>query len=153
MLRALDSLLGQYLIVVSGLISVVWWIRATGAARRRYVVLLVLGGVIALLLAKVGSALVASPRPFLVDGVDAWFPSATDNGFPSDHTLLAVVFAAAMWPFQRVLSGILYGLAFVVGTARVLAGVHHGIDVLGAFMIGTAAVALAWQLMRLRSRQ
>lgn len=149
MLRSLDTFAGQYLILVPGLLSVIWWVRARGPERRTYLALLLVGGVLAFLLAKTGSALISDPRPFRSDGVTAWFPAATDNGFPSDHTLLATVFAAAMWPFQRTLSGILYALAVIIGGARVIAGVHHGLDIAGGLVIGTLGVALAWQLIRL----
>ncbi len=149
MLRSLDNFAGQYLILLPGLLSLIWWVRARGPERRTYLALFLLGGALALLMAKTGSALISNPRPFLADGVTAWFPSATDNGFPSDHTLLATVLAAAMWPFQRRLSAGLYALALAIGGARVIAGVHHGLDIAGALVIGTVGVALAWQLIHL----
>ena len=96
-------------------------------------------GVLAYLLAKVLGHLIADPRPYLVDHVRPLIPVAHDNGFPSDHTLLAAVLTASLWWIDRRLL-----LAFAVGTVLVLLGrlgiaAHHTIDVLGS--VGTATVA------------
>jgi membrane-associated phospholipid phosphatase len=144
MTRHLVTLTAQYLILLPPLVSVGWLVFAAHPRQRRpYLAVLVLGALLSLLLAKLGSALISDPRPFLADGVTAWFPASTDNGFPSDHTLLAAVFAAALWPFHRGLSVCLYVVAVMIGAARVAAGVHHGLDVAGALLIGTLGVAIA----------
>ena len=148
MTRSLVTVAGEYLILLPALASAAWLLWGAHARERRaYLGVLLLGGVLSFLLAKAGAALVSDPRPFLADGVQPWFPSSTDNGFPSDHTLLATVLAAAMWPFHRRLSVGLYGIAVIIGAARVTAGVHHGLDVAGALVIGTIGVALAWQIL------
>ena len=140
----------KYLVVLPVVVSSAWWaFRADRNQRIRYLSILVGGGVLAYLLAKVGGHLYEDPRPFITDQVVPYFESATDNGFPSDHTMLAAVFAAAMWPFHRVLSGLFYVMAVAVGLARVVAGVHHGVDVIGGLVLGTAGVAVAWVAMTL----
>jgi len=141
--------IAKYLVAVPVVVSGLWWLlRASRSARVRYLVLLAGGGVVAYALSKIGGHFYDDPRPFIADQVVPYFRSATDNGFPSDHTLFATVVAAAMWPFDRRLSALFYVIAVAVGLARVVAGVHHGVDVIGGLAIGTASVALVWQVQR-----
>ena len=101
----------------------------------------VIGGV-AYLLSVVGTNLISDPRPFLVSGQPPLIPSATDNGFPSDHTLLVATVAALVSLVDRR-AGIGLGLiALVIGLARVYTGVHHLLDVFGSFLIVGIALGL-----------
>jgi undecaprenyl-diphosphatase len=100
-------------------------------------------GVLAYLLAKVLGHLIVDPRPYLVEHVRPLIPVAHDNGFPSDHTLLAAVLTASLWWIDRRLLP-----AFAVGTALVLLGrlgiaAHHTIDVLGSVSIATVAALVS----------
>ncbi len=94
------------------------------------------------LLAKAGSGLIASPRPFVVTGTPPLISSATDNGFPSDHTLLLAVVAALVTLVSRRAGLLFWGLALLVGLARVYAGVHHLIDITGSLAIASLALLL-----------
>ena len=100
-------------------------------------------GVLAYLLAKVLGHLIADPRPYLVDHVRPLSAVAHDNGFPSDHTLLAAVLTASLWWIDRRLLPV-----FAVGTVLVLLGrlgiaAHHTIDVLGSVTIATVAALVS----------
>ena len=53
----------------------------------------------ALPLKTLGSTL--TPRPFVVQHVAPLFPRDADNGFPSDHTLLATFFAVCVFFYSR----------------------------------------------------
>lgn len=99
--------------------------------------------VLALLLAKVLTHVVSDPRPYLVDHVPALTPLSRDNGFPSDHTLLAAVLTASLWWIDRRLV-----LPFAIGAVLVMlgrlgVGAHHTIDVLGSVAITLAAALVA----------
>ncbi|HET8595096.1 MAG TPA: phosphatase PAP2 family protein [Intrasporangium sp.] len=115
-------------------------------------------GVLAIVFAVVGIEVAAhvwaDPRPFVVDGRAPLLPHAADNGFPSDHTTFAAAIAAALLPWRRRLATGLLLLAAAVGAARVAAHVHHVPDVVGGFLIGTAAAVLAILVVRalLRNR-
>jgi undecaprenyl-diphosphatase len=114
-------------------IDVVRWAAATA-------IMLVLSYVFA----HLGSAVYSDPRPFAVDHVRPLIPHARDNGFPSDHALLAaaivaaVLFASPLWAVLFVVLG------FLVDWARVGAGLHHVVDVLGStgFVLMAAAIAM-----------
>ncbi len=95
--------------------------------------------VLALLLAKVSTHVISDPRPYLVDHVAPLTPLTRDNGFPSDHTLLAAVLAASLWWIDRRLI-----VPFAVGVVLVMlgrlgVGAHHTIDVLGSVAITLVA--------------
>jgi membrane-associated phospholipid phosphatase len=115
--------------------------------RLRLAAVLVAGGIISLLLAKIGHVLIQDPRPFLQGHFNALIVSSRDNGFPSDHVLLAAFIAFVMLGRSRVLGSILLVVALAVGLARMAAGVHHSWDVLGSFVIAGAGYVLARTLV------
>lgn len=149
MFHSIVTVIAKYFIFLPVLISVGWLAFTKSKNRLRYLVILVLGSVIAALLTKLGTTFIHDPRPFVSNGVVPYFQSSTDNGFPSDHTVFATVFAAAMWPFSKGLSIAMYAITLLIGTSRVVAGVHHGWDIVGGLIIGTVAVAVAYWFLEL----
>lgn len=99
--------------------------------------------VLAVVLIKLATTLHSDPRPFVRDGVTPYFRSATDNGFPSDHTALSSVIAFIVFAYNKPAGLLLVAGAAAIGAARVLAGVHHGQDVIGAIVIAAISVYLA----------
>ncbi|MGI8827254.1 MAG: phosphatase PAP2 family protein [Chloroflexota bacterium] len=94
--------------------------------------------------AQIGSAVYNDPRPFYVHHFHPLIAHAADNGFPSDHALLAaalVVFVVLIRSWVAVLIVI---LAVLVDWARVGAGVHQVADVVGssAFVAVAALIAV-----------
>ncbi len=79
-------------------------------------------------------------RPFVSDGITPLFAHAANNGMPSDHTLLAMTIAAIIFVHNRTLGTMLVLLAAAVGVARVLAGVHHDVDIVAGAAIAVATV-------------
>jgi undecaprenyl-diphosphatase len=110
----------------------------------QWLVACILMFVLAEIFAQVGHAAYQDPRPFAVDHVKPLFAHAPDNGFPSDHAMLAalvvgaVAFISVWWALP------LAALAVIVDWARVGAGIHHVADVAGSslFVVGSAVVAL-----------
>jgi len=105
------------------------------------------------LTAKILSHFYYDPRPFVVSHVIPLFHHAPDNGFPSDHALLTGTLAAGVMPFSAWLAALLWVLAFLVGGARVVAHVHHTIDIVGSFVIALVSlgiVRLGMYLVRAR---
>jgi len=93
----------------------------------------VIGG-IGYLLSKVGTNLISDPRPFVQTGTTPLIHSATDNGFPSDHTLLLATAAVIVALVNR--------WAGAIGLAFAYVGVHHLVDVLGSFAIVAIATLI-----------
>ena len=69
-------------------------------------------------------------------------PLGTWKSFPSDHTILAFIFAFALWfmvgwnEFSAVVSVFGFIAATLVAMSRVYVGVHYPRDVLGGCIIG-----------------
>jgi membrane-associated phospholipid phosphatase len=113
-------------------------------------------GLTAFAISLAGNRIIEDPRPFVVSGIQPLIKSSTDNGFPSDHTLLLAATAAVILIVSRGM-GILGMLAaLAVGMARVYAGVHHVQDVLGSLAITAIAFGLYQGLIwfwNIRKRQ
>ncbi len=78
-----------------------------------------------------------SPRPFLVlDSVNLLFEHGGYDSFPSGHTTFFVALATMFIFYSRHLGFLLLFLAFVTGLARVVAGIHWPMDIMGGFLLG-----------------
>lgn len=102
----------------------------------------------AFILSRLVSWLYFNPRPFVVGQFVPLVAHAADNGFPSDHTLLLSAVAMLFWRANRRVSVGLWILAVLVGAARVAAGVHHPIDILGSMAISIVVAVSADAILK-----
>jgi undecaprenyl-diphosphatase len=91
--------------------------------------------VLSFAVATVLGHLISDPRPYLVEHTTPLAAVAHDNGFPSDHTLMAAALTASLWWFAR--RALPY---FLAGTLLLAAGrlgieAHHTLDVGGSMGI------------------
>lgn len=135
--------IAKYFIVLSVLLTVAMWFRVSTPEKKRFILLAVLGAIFSLVLAKVGSKLYSDPRPFVVGHFTPYFSHANDNGFPSDHTLFTSFLAFTTWHFSKKAGWILLAIAVLVGLSRVIAGVHHIVDIVGSIVFAFIGVWLA----------
>ena len=103
---------------------------------------------LAYLLSALANDLYNNPRPFVVSGIAPLIAHGADNGFPSDHTLLTGALAAVVTVFSPYLGAVLWLLALIVGIARVLAGVHHSIDIVGSIIIAIVSVVAVYYFLK-----
>lgn len=136
-------IIAKYFIVLAVLIAFAVWLRVSTPQKKRFIVLAVLGGIFSLALAKLGSKLYSDPRPFVAGHFTPYFSHAPDNGFPSDHTLLTSFLAFTTWRFSRLSGTAVLALAVLIGASRVIAGVHHWLDIAGSIVIAFIGVWLA----------
>lgn len=146
-MRGLIIFTAQYLYLAILAIAVVAVVFAKRDARNDLIKLSAISLPFAFIVGKVLNHIIASPRPFVVENVSPLFLHGTDNGFPSDHTLLAITVAAIILTYNRKLGIALGILGLLVGTARVLAKVHHPIDIIGSAIIAFTCVYLSQQLL------
>ena len=92
------------------------------------------------LLGKLASFFYYTERPFSELGIAPLVPHIADNGFPSEHTLYAMVIAAVVFSVRKNWGLLLIALAILVGVGRVLAYVHNPIDIVGSVFIASIAV-------------
>jgi len=133
----------KYFILLSALGALLVWFRLSLPEKKRFIFIAVLAAISSLLLAKIGSKLYIDPRPFVVGHFTPYFAHGADNGFPSDHTLLASFLAFTTWHFSRKAGIILLVIAILIGLSRVIAGVHHLVDVAGSIVFAFIGVWLA----------
>ncbi len=136
----------QYLVIIVGLIVAIVTLLSEKPVRRNMIKLAILSFLIAFLIAFVAGIFYYDPRPFVVEHIDPLIPHQPDNGFPSDHTLIAMVMAATVFVFRRKLGILLGVLGILVGISRVVAEVHHPIDIVGSIVIAIMATYSAWMI-------
>ncbi len=112
----------------------------------RWVITAGITGVMAEVFTQIGGAIYNDPRPFVVRHFHPLIAHIADNGFPSDHALLAafLVVCVLRTRFWRAVP-VVTTLAVLVDWARVGAGIHHPIDVIGSavFVALGAVIAVA----------
>lgn len=147
---AVDSLIiftAKYLIFIIALIAVIVTLFSGKSIRNKIIILAVLSFLLSFALAALAGNLWYNPRPFVLDQSLPLIPHEADNGFPSVHTLYAMTTAAAIFIFKRKTGILLALLAVLIGVARVMAGVHHSIDIIGGLAIAVFAVFLGWLIL------
>ncbi|MDZ4221515.1 MAG: phosphatase PAP2 family protein [Patescibacteria group bacterium] len=144
-------------LIIFGSEQLIWLIPAAGFAfftvqeqsiKKRMVLFGAMVLPIAYIIAVAVRSFFYSPRPFVESGIAPLIPHAPDNGFPSDHTLLGAAIATALYPFSKKLSAFLWVVTALVGASRVLAGVHHGIDVLASMLIAGGTGFFAYYIAK-----
>lgn len=136
--------IGQYVVFIVGLIALTVTLFSGKKVRNKIIMLAIPSYLVAFGIASAAGILYYNPPPFVLEHTIPLIPHPADNGFPSDHTLYTMVASATMFMYRRKI-GILLGiLAVLVGICRVLAGIHHPIDIVGSVAIAIAATYIAW---------
>lgn len=140
----------QYLPFLIIGIAVIFFARLEKSRRISALVLFATSSGIAFIADKILNCLIESPRPFMVNDIAPLFPHSADNGFPSEHVLFAMVIAGVVFAYNRKLGVILAILGLIVGSARVIANVHHPIDVIGGIAIALMSIFCAYRVLSLQ---
>ena len=85
--------------------------------------------------------------PFVENNFVPLIAHAADNGFPSDHTLFGAAIASVIFLFDKKWGTGLFMLAFLVGVSRVLAGVHHFVDIAGSLLITIIVTVFVYRIV------
>lgn len=143
-MHGLVIIIAKYFIVFTVLaLPVVFFQLKEKRTRCIFTLSIVGGGLLALLLAHIASGLFYNPRPFVVGHFTPLISHTNTNGFPSDHTLLSAFIGwTLLLSFSKKYGTAVLAIAFIVGSARVLAGVHHPIDIVGSFIISFIAALI-----------
>ncbi|MDP2837926.1 MAG: phosphatase PAP2 family protein, partial [Candidatus Moranbacteria bacterium] len=144
----MDSLIifgAQYLYLVIVAWAIWYIVRQPKGSRWRIILCAILALPLTYVTAKILSTFYYDPRPFVIGNFVPLLPHAPDNGFPSDHTLLSSAIAATIFFFHRKLGLVLFLIAFFVGASRVLAGVHHLVDIVGSMVIASLVTYIVFE--------
>lgn len=143
MLNALIIFGAKYLIVAPVLVAIYFVFKAKPDIRKKLLFLAAVALPSVYATAKILSFLYSDPRPFVIGHFTPLIAHAADNGFPSDHTLLAASIAAIVTCYDRKLGIALWLIAIIIGACRIAAGIHHPIDVAVSIAI---AATITWLL-------
>lgn len=148
-MHTLVTIIAQYFAIIPALavIATFFWLKKR--PRWEFTALVVLSVVLTAIFIKIAGALHQDPRPFVRDGVTPYFSHPADNGFPSDHAAFSAAIAFVVLRYSRWLGGLLIVVAGLIGAARVIAGVHHGVDIFAGYILGIVAVALSLAVVKI----
>lgn len=148
-MNSLIVIVAQDALYVVALVAAVVWLLAPRPEKVALAVQVVVAAIAVGILVKLTSALYVDPRPFVgPHAVKPLFSHPNDNGFPSDHTSAATAVALVVAAHRRLVGVVLLVLALAIGSARVLAHVHHWLDIGVGALVGLIAAAvglLVWQ--------
>jgi undecaprenyl-diphosphatase len=135
----------KYLYLFIGLIALVTFGLGGRSVKAQWIKLSIFTFPLSLIIAQALNRLILSPRPFIVENMRPLIEASSDNGFPSDHTLLSMTIATVIFAYNKQVGSLLIVLSVIVGIARVLAQVHHPIDVIGSVIIAVIATLLSYR--------
>ncbi len=136
--------LAKYLIGIVTLIAAIYWLLQPRKEKVRLLAFGAVAVIITVILMKVGAALYYDPRPFVTQHVTPLYPHGPDNGFPSDHTILAAAIATILYSSSKHLGLVVLALAFLIGLARVVGHIHSPIDIVGSFVFALIGGLVAY---------
>jgi len=134
----------KYLFLAVVILYLLALYQASKSDRKALVVALLIAGMVAVALDKLGGRLYYDPRPFVSHNVTPLIQHSPDNGFPSEHTLFSMSIAFLLAFYRRKLGLLTIAIAAIVGVARVAAHVHSPIDIFGGIVIGLIASSVAY---------
>jgi undecaprenyl-diphosphatase len=122
------------------LLLALWWWRP---GDRNHLLAAAASGFLALARSEAVSALIPTPRPFMLNLSPAYLPHPADGSFPSAHASLILGVSAGLFlvPGKRLRpwGAGLGAVGIATGWARIYLGLHVPLDILGA--AGVAGVA------------
>jgi len=137
----------EYLIFIIIILGFGIFIKKPAQIKREMIIFAFFTLPIIFIISRICAALYFNPRPFVAENFTALIPHQSNNGFPSDHTLLSSAIAMIIWQFNRKKGLILLALALMVGLARVYVGVHHYLDIFTSLIISIVAVLFVQQFI------
>jgi undecaprenyl-diphosphatase len=142
--------------VIAGVFLVLLFRKTNQLKNRVMVLVATVAAVIARLLVKpLILFFIAEPRPFIYVHFTPLVSAAAGEelqSFPSGHALFFFALATTVFCFQKKLGSYLFGVAILMGFARVYVGVHWPFDIVWGGVLGMT-VGLVVYFGYLRKRQ
>jgi len=144
----------KYLIWVLVGLALVWFLRQPKEKKKEMIVFGAVAFPLIYAVAKLIAMFYYNPRPFVVEPLlHPLIPHEPDNGFPSDHTLLGSAISTVIYSFSKKISILSWILTILVGLSRILAGIHHPIDILGSIIISILVGLIVYHVFFSRFNQ
>ncbi len=137
----------KYLIFLIILLGAIFFFEQNKQTRKNLAIFGIISLPIIYGIAKLSALFYFDPRPFIVGHFIPLITHSADNGFPSDHVLLSSAIAMVIFYYNRKVGLGLLILAILVGICRVLAGIHHPIDILGSIVISIIVSSIIYYFL------
>lgn len=132
------SLIAHDLVYLFLLIFAITWLRGSREIKTGIIKAAIFTA-ITLSISEVLSAVLNTPRPFVMEVGQTLIEHAPTGSFPSNHmSIFSGIALAYYFSAQRDLGRILLWTAWLVAWSRIYVGVHFPIDMVGAFLIALA---------------
>jgi undecaprenyl-diphosphatase len=141
----------QYLIWIIAVIAIIYIAKQKKVKQLKIILLGIIILPVSYIAAKILAHFYYDPRPFVENNFMPLIAHAADNGFPSDHALFGAAIASVVYFFNKKIGIILFILTLLVGLSRVLAGVHHLVDIIGSLVIAITVAALVYEILKRRN--
>lgn len=128
----------KYLIYFLLVLSVIYFLLQNTASKKKIMWLAFFTLPTVFVIAKILSHFYYSTRPFVAGHFTPLLSHAADNGFPSDHGLLSFALSSIIFSFNRKWGTSFFAIGIIIGAARVFAGIHSPVDILGSALISIA---------------
>ncbi len=116
--------------------------------KKKEIILVFMTSAFAWILARLLKIIIHIDRPYVaLPDVQTLFPES-GFAFPSGHATFYMALAFSLLFLHKKVGYIFIFLAFVIGLARVMGGVHFPVDILGGFVLG-AIVAYSVKMYRM----
>ena len=121
------------------------------ARRAREIISFFISAVFAWFLAQFFKYIIAHPRPY--DAFTNIHPLITETGssFPSGHATFFAALATSVYLYHKRAGIVLWICALAIGFARILAGVHFPVDILGGYALGILIAILFHKMFMVRN--
>lgn len=138
----------KYLYAVIVLFALIFFTMLRAEDKLKALYLAVISAILAVIITLLSSHFIYDPRPFVVDQVKPLIPHTADNGFPSDHTLVAALASMLIFVFNKKEGSLILILSIFVGVSRVLAEVHNPVDIIGSTVIALVSILSALTILK-----
>lgn len=105
------------------------------ASRRIVVIALITASIARLGITNIIRFFYPHPRPFDIMQVRQLIPES-GSSFPSGHTSFFFALSTVIYLYNRKLGWLFFAISVLMGIARVYAGVHWPLDILGGVVVG-----------------
>lgn len=143
--QTLTVFLAKYLVYLIIALVAFWFLaRVPPPLKKRTILFAVVSLPLTLVVSLLAAHFYYDPRPFMISHVAPLIAHEPGNGFPSHHTLLGAALASLVFRYDRRFGVVLFILTLLVGLARVHAGLHHLVDILGSFFIAGVVASIVY---------
>lgn len=120
------------------------------AKKRVKEILFIFGSALAAWVAvEILKSIFAEPRPFLaLKDVHLLFTHGGNDSFPSGHAAFFSSLATSIYFYHKKIGIWFFVGALVIGLARISAGVHYPVDIIGGFVLGIGLTLILKKLWR-----